>query len=80
MDHHARSFCQTTSENLDGRGTEAGIAFDVAHATVESAPETDTGLLDLLDIAVQNGIHPTAIAQLVTVGVEVAQQLGVEFD
>ncbi|EKT79742.1 hypothetical protein WSS_A26005 [Rhodococcus opacus M213] len=65
---------------LDGRGTEAGIAFDVARETAESAPETDTGLLDLLDIAVQNGIHPDKVAQLVTVGVEVAQQLGVEFD
>ncbi|MFC9363711.1 DUF4192 domain-containing protein [Rhodococcus sp. NPDC057014] len=65
---------------LDGRGAEAGIAFDIARETADTAPEADTGLLDLLDVAVQNGIHPHAIAELVTIGVDVAQKLGVEFD
>ncbi|MBA8965058.1 hypothetical protein JOJ86_007424 [Rhodococcus percolatus] len=65
---------------LDGRGTEAGFAFEVARETADTSSEADTGLLDLLDIALQNGIHPHAVAELVTVGVDVAQKLGVELD
>ncbi|QSE87023.1 DUF4192 domain-containing protein [Rhodococcus koreensis] len=65
---------------LDGRGAEAGIAFDAARDAAETAPETHTGLLDMLEIAIQDSIRPDAIARLVTIGVEVAEKLGVEFN
>ena len=61
-------------------GAEAGIAFDAARDAAETAPESHTELLDMLEIAIQDGIRPDAIARLVTIGVEVAEKLGVEFN
>lgn len=47
---------------------------------METVPEANIGLLDMLEIEIQDDIRPDAIARLVTIGVEVAEKLGVEFD
>ncbi|MFE5702200.1 DUF4192 domain-containing protein [Rhodococcus koreensis] len=65
---------------IAGTGAEAGIAIDAARASAEDAPEAETRLLDLLDIALQRAMHPDTIAGLTASGIECAQQLGVEFD
>jgi hypothetical protein len=65
---------------IAGTGPEAGIAIDAARVSAEDAPEAETRLLDLLDIALQRAMHPEMIAGLTASGVQSAQELGVEFD
>ncbi|MEU2004501.1 DUF4192 domain-containing protein [Rhodococcus sp. NPDC019627] len=65
---------------IAGTGPEAGIAIDAARASADDAPEAETRLLDLLDIALQRAMRPDTIAGLTAAGVESAQKLGVEFD
>lgn len=65
---------------IAGTGPEAGIAIAAARASADDAPEAETRLLDLLDIALQRAMHPDTIAGLTASGIESAQQLGVEFD
>lgn len=63
---------------VSGDGTVAGIAFDAAH-NIEVDPSKTT-LLQLLEKSLTAGIRPEAIAELVTIGVEVARSLGVDLD
>jgi hypothetical protein len=65
---------------IAGAGSDAGIAIDAARVSAEDAPEAETRLLDLLDIALQRAMHPDTIAGLTTAGIVCAQELGVEFD
>lgn len=61
-------------------GPDAGIAIDAARDSADQVPEAETGLLNLLDIALQNAMRPDIIAGLTATGIEAAQKLGVEFD
>lgn len=63
-----------------GEGPEVGIAIEEARASAERAPEARTRLLELLDVALQSGMRPDAVAGLTVSGIECAQRLGFEVD
>ncbi len=63
---------------VDGDGFAAGIAFDAASAI--GVDPSLTTLLKLLDASRTVGIKPEAIAELATIGVEVARSMGIELD
>ncbi len=63
---------------VDGDGAAAGIAFEAASAI--GVDPSLTTLLELLDSSRAAGLKPEAIADLATVGVEVARSMGIELD
>ena len=63
---------------VDGDGAAAGIALDAASAI--GVDPSLTTLLKLLDASRTAGIKPEAIAELATIGVEVARSMGIDLD
>ena len=63
---------------VDGDGAAAGIALDAASAI--AVDPSLTTLLKLLDASRTAGIKPEAIAELATIGVEVARSMGIDLD
>ena len=63
---------------VDGDGVAAGIVLDAAGAIGVDASLTT--LLKLLDASRTAGIKPEAIAELATIGVEVARSMGIDLD
>ncbi|WP_158171217.1 DUF4192 domain-containing protein [Rhodococcus sp. JT-3] len=63
---------------VDGDGVAAGIALDAAGAI--GVDPSLTTLLKLLDASRTAGIKPEAIAELATIGVEVARSMGIDLD
>ncbi|MDJ0109686.1 DUF4192 family protein [Rhodococcus erythropolis] len=61
---------------VDGDGAAAGIALDAASAI--GVDPSLTTLLKLLDASRTAGIKPEAIAELATIGVEVARSMGID--
>ena len=61
---------------VDGDGVAAGIALDAAGAI--GVDPSLTTLLKLLDASRTAGIKPEAIAELATIGVEVARSMGID--
>ena len=57
---------------VNGEGGYAGVAFD--HAL---AADPQWHLADLLDTALRGGIHPTAMREMIPMGYDVADSLGV---
>ncbi|MCD2158229.1 hypothetical protein LQL77_31695 [Rhodococcus cerastii] len=63
---------------VDGDGVAADIAFEAA--SVIGVDPSLTRVLGLLDSSRTAGIKPEAIAELTTIGVEVAHSMGIDFD